>query len=212
VLSALGKIYPKLADKTRHLSHGLVKLPEGKMSSRTGSVVLAETFIKEVTAAVEKRSNQPSSANDNALAAIKYAFLKQNIGGDVVYDVDESINLEGQTGPYIQYAGVRMQSVLDKVKSQAAWEGYGWQTERKLLVLLARYPEVTALAAEEMAPHRIAQFAYELAREFNKYYENVSVKDADDSAKAARLKLLKACRGVLSHSLGLLNIPMPQKM
>lgn len=213
VLAAMAKIKPELAAKTVHISHGMVKLPQGKMSSRTGNVVLATDFLDAVESAVAERSPDTPSVKDNTLAAIKYAFLKQNIGGDIVYDVDESINLEGQTGPYVQYAAVRLQSILAKVGDEGgSAEGYDWQAEKALLVCLARYSEITAQAIEELAPHRVAQYLYELAREFNRYYENVNVKDADPPVKAARIKTLKAGLNVLRHGLGLLNIPLPQKM
>lgn len=212
VLKALKLIEPELADKTRHISHGLVKLSSGKMSSRTGDVVSATTFLLDIQRLVEDRSPDSPSVKDNALAAIKYAFLKQNIGGDIVYDIDESISLEGQSGPYVQYAAVRLSSILAKTSDEGSDEGYDWQAEKELLMQLARYPEVTAKAVEELAPHRVAQYAYELAREFNRYYENVPVKDAEGPARAARVKTIRAGLNVISSALGLLNIPVPQKM
>lgn len=212
VLAALKLIKPELAAKTRHLSHGLVKLPSGKMSSRSGDVVKATELLDQVVDTVKKRAPDSPAAEANALAAIKYAFLKPTIGGDIVYDVDESIKLEGQTGPYVQYAAVRMASILSKVAGGGSTEGYDWTAEKPLLLLIARYPEVVAVATEDLAPSRVANFAYELAKEFNRYYEQTPVKDAEPAARAARLSLLKGLRGVLIHGLGLLNIPVPEKM
>lgn len=212
VLSALRLIRPELAEKTRHLSHGLVKLPSGKMSSRTGDVIKATDLLNQVEQAVKQRESQTPSAEDNALAAIKYAFLKPTIGGDIVYDVEESIKLEGQTGPYIQYAAVRIRSILDKVDPKEAKGEYDWQAEKPLLMLLARYPEVVATATDELAPSRVAHFAYELAKAFNRYYEQTPVKDAEVHIRFARLKMLKLLHQVLSHALSLLNIPVPAKM
>lgn len=212
VLSVLRLIRPELAEKTRHLSHGLVKLPSGKMSSRTGDVVKATDLLDQVNQAIKQRESQTPSAKDNALAAIKYAFLKPTIGGDIIYDVEESIKLEGQTGPYIQYAAVRIRSILDKVDPKETKGEYDWQAEKPLLMLLARYPEVVAAAADELAPSRVAHFAYELAKEFNRYYEQTPVKDAENHVRSARLRVLKSLHQVLSHALGLLNIPVPSKM
>lgn len=212
VLAALNLIKPELAAKTRHLSHGLIKLPSGKMSSRSGDVVKATELLDEVEAAVKQRAPDSPAADENALAAIKYAFLKPTIGGDIVYDVEESIKLDGQTGPYVQYAAVRMASILDKVSGGGGSESYDWTAEKPLLLLLARYPEAVALATEELAPSRIAQFVYELAKEFNRYYEHVPVKDAESLAKNARLHLLSSTHRVLAHALGLLNISTPAKM
>ena len=212
VLKALERIAPQLASMTRHLSHGVVRLPDGKMSSRTGKVVLANDFLDMVENAINQRSPNSPSTSANTLAAIKYAFLKQNIGGDIVYDMQESINLEGQTGPYIQYAAVRIQSILKKVEGGSAAGDYDWQAEKPLLMLLARYPEITRQAIEELAPHRVAVFSYELAKEFNRYYEKTPVKDAEGPARSARIRTLQAVLNVLRHSLGTMNIPVPDKM
>jgi arginyl-tRNA synthetase len=212
VLKALGQIDAELADKTKHLSHGLVKLPGGKMSSRTGDVVLAGELLENTLKLVSERSPEAASANDNALAAIKYAFLKQNIGGDVVYSAKESVNLEGQTGPYVQYAGVRINSILAKIQSGGTSQDYDWQAEQPLLWLVAQYPEVTKIAAEELAPHGVSQYLYELAREFNRYYESTPVKDAPADAQAARVQMLSAVLNVLELGLSLLNISMPSRM
>ncbi|HEX9679167.1 MAG TPA: arginine--tRNA ligase [Candidatus Saccharimonadales bacterium] len=212
MLKALEQIDPGLAGKTRHIGHGVVKLPSGKMGSRTGNVVTAVALLDEVERAIKTKSVEPKAATENALGAIKYAFLKQNIGADIVYDVQESINLEGQSGPYVQYAAVRIQSILNKAGQPSDFSGYDWSAEKSLLVSLAKYPEVVAQATKELEPHRIAQFIYQLSREMNRYYEEVPVKDAADNERSARIKLLKAVLNVTAQALKLLNIPLPAKM
>lgn len=212
VLKALAMIDTELAAKTKHISHGLVKLPSGKMSSRTGDVVLADELLDDVLSLIKNRSPDAVSVQDNALAAIKYSFLKQNIGGDIVYDVKESVSLEGQTGPYIQYAGVRIKSILDRVEVDTVDSSYDWQAEKPLIMAIARYPEITKMSAEELTPHRVAQYLYEIAREFNRYYEVVPVKDAPQGVSGARVQTLTATLNVLKHGLSLLNIPLPDKM
>jgi arginyl-tRNA synthetase len=212
MLKALEQIDADLAHKTVHMSHGAVRLPSGKMSSRTGDVITANLLIDDIETAIGKRAPDSPAITENALAAVKYAFLKQNIGGDVVYDVDESINLEGQTGPYVQYAAVRAQSILEKVKSDASWTDYDWVTEKSLLFLVAEYPEVVLEAAIELAPHKVAQYIYELARELNRYYEQTNVKDAPPLAKSARIALLKSCVSIFRSALSILNIPIPKRM
>jgi arginyl-tRNA synthetase len=182
------------------------------MSSRTGNVIKATDLLDEVTTAVTKRAPDTPAAEENALAAIKYAFLRPNIGGDIVYDIEESIKLEGQTGPYIQYAGVRINSILSKVSSEHEVGDYDWQAEKSLLMQVARYPEVVQAATSELEPSRIAHFVYELAKEFNRYYEATPVKDAPDNIRAARIGMLKAVHVTLKQALGLLNIPVPDKM
>lgn len=212
VLKVLERLKPELAAKTRHLSHGMVKLPSGKMSSRSGDVIRATDLLDEVEAAVAQLAPDSPAVKDNALAAIKYAFLRPNIGGDIVYDVNESIKLEGQTGPYIQYAAVRISSILNKVSSEAEIGDYDWQAEKPLLLLVARYPEVVQAATTELAPGQLAHFAYELAKQFNRYYETTPVKDAPDAVRSARLGALRAVRATLQQALGVMNISLPSKM
>lgn len=212
MLKALEQIKPELAAKTLHIAHGEIRLPSGKMSSRTGDIVTAEDLLDSVEQAIWQRAPDSPSVSENALAAIKYAFLKQNIGGDVVYDIEESISLEGQTGPYIQYAAVRITSILNKVEAESEWSDYDWLAETALLRLVAKYPEVVTLAVSELAPHRLAQYAYDLAKEFNRYYELTPVKDAPDNARSARVAILNSVSRIFSHLLHCMNIPRPDHM
>ncbi len=211
MLAALAEIDPKLADKTRHLGHGVVRLKHGKMSSRTGKVVTALALLDSVKEAILERY-QPKSLEDNLLGAVKYSMLKAKIGGNIVYDIEESISLDGDSGPYIQYAGARINSILKKAPKGEAVSGYDWREEKRLLRQLAYYPEVVSEARESLAPHLIARYLYELARELNRYYEQVTVLKSAASARAARLALLKAARQTLSSGLALLNINLPEEM
>lgn len=214
MLKSLEQFAPELAEKTMHIAHGEVRLPSGKMSSRTGDVITAEQLFSSVTDAVKERSPESPSHEKNMLAAIKYAFLKQNIGANIIFDIEESVSLEGQTGPYIQYAAVRINSILEMVETTPAnWSNYDWRSERDLLLHLVRYPAVVHEAISELAPHSIAQYLYQLARSFNRYYEQTSLKATeDDGLRGARRDLLVAVRNTLSEGLDLLNIPVPQKM
>ncbi|HXE09836.1 MAG TPA: arginine--tRNA ligase, partial [Verrucomicrobiae bacterium] len=115
MLAALGEIQPELAKKTKHLSHGFVSLSSGKMSSRTGEVYGAGELLADVAKAAKKQF--PNSARDMQLGAVKYAFTRHRLGGDIVYDVNESISLEGNSGPYLQYAHARARSVLQKASN-----------------------------------------------------------------------------------------------
>lgn len=212
MLKALEQIYPELAAKTVHLASGEVRLPTGRMHSRSGDVITAVQLLNAVEEAIKFKAPYSSATGENVLGAFKYAFLKQNIGGDVVYDVNDSISLEGQTGPYIQYAAVRIQSILDKVEMDNNWGEYDWEAEKALVILIAKYPEVVELAVEELAPHRIAQFVYDLAKEFNRYYEKTNVKDAPSGIRIARISTLNFVLNVLRHGMNLLNIPIPERM
>lgn len=214
MLKSLEQFAPELAHKTSHIAHGLVRLPTGKMSSRSGEIITAEQLFDSVVAALSTRAADSPAVEANMLAAIKYGFLKQNIGANIVLDIDESVSLEGQTGPYIQYAAVRINSIMNAVaETKAHYADYDWQAERELLMQLARYPETIAEATEDMAPHVVAQYLYQLARSFNRYYEQVSLKATEsEGLRGARRELLAAVANALRAGLELLNIPIPEKM
>jgi len=126
MLCAMDKVAPKLAEKTKHIGHGMLRLPEGKMSSRTGKVITGESLIEKVEGLVkEKIKDRELSEKEKseitekvAIGAIKYSVLKQSIGSDIIYDFDKSISFEGDSGPYLQYSYMRAESVLRKAKSE----------------------------------------------------------------------------------------------
>ena len=213
MLKAASMIQPELTEKTTHLSHGILKLSTGKMSSRTGDVVTAKQLLDTVEETVRTQNPDAPAVVENALGAFKYAMLKHTVGTDIVYDVEDSLDITGNSGPYVQYAAVRVGSILEKVgESSGETRDYDWQAERKLLALLMHYPEIVQTATTQYEPHGICNFAYELAREMNRYYETTPVKDASETEKAARVQLLSFMREVFEHSLGLLNISVPAKM
>ena len=213
MLKAASMIQAELADKTTHLSHGIVKLSSGKMSSRTGEVVTARELLDTVEKTLKELNPEAPALTENTLGSFKYAMLKHNLGSDIVYDVEESLDVQGNSGPYVQYAAVRVGSILSKAgDSVDSTDDYDWKAERKLLMIISQYPETVVAATKEYEPHLICNFVYELARELNRYYENVPVLDSSNDEKAFRIKLLKSIQEVLKHSLGLLNIPIPEKM
>lgn len=215
VLQVVKSIDPQIAERSVHITHGVVKLVGGqKMSSRKGNVLLAGDVL---TAAAE--ANQASTGkvdNDVVLGAVKYAFLKNRVGGDVVYDPAESVSLEGNSGPYLQYAHARAKSILRKSGEQGA-EVNGKQTalqlepgERSLVRKLSMYPEVVEQATAELMPHHICTYLYELAQTFNRFYENNKV--IGDPRQATRLQLVRQYATTLQTGLGLLGIHAPEQM
>lgn len=209
MLAALAEIDKPLADGTTHLYHGFVSLSTGKMSSRTGDVYGAVDLISDVDQAVEKTFGKKSDTTRNA--AIKYGFLKHRLGSDIVYDVTESVSLEGNSGPYLQYAHARACSILAKAGDAAAAAGANLDdSERSLARKLSEYPEVFAKASAELLPSHICTYLYELAQSFNRFYEANRV--IDDEREALRLKLVEVYTGVLKQGLGLLNIDAPEKI
>jgi len=207
VLRVMAHFYPDIEAKTKHLTHGIVKLPGGKkMSSRAGSVVLAEDILKAAYEASEKQDRQI------VLGAVRYSFLKTRLGGDIVYDPSESVSMEGNSGPYLQYALVRARSILRKigdfevVEAVEDLDGY----ERDIAVKLSEYQEVFDAALREYSPHFICNYLYELAQVFNRFYENCRV--IDDPRFERRASLTRAYEAVLAHGLTVLGMPKPEKM
>lgn len=209
VLKAVEQFAPELVQKTTHITHGLVKLAGGvKMSSRLGNIIKAEDVLDAAMAA-NKEINQQENM-DVALAAVKYAFLKNRIGADIIFDPAESVSLQGNSGPYLQYAYVRARSILQKAKVQAANIDKFEAGERSLARKISEYPEVVNEAVNELMPHHVATYLYELAQTFNRFYEVNRV--VGDPREAARSKLVEIYANTLKSGLELLNIPVLERM
>ncbi len=223
VLKAMEQIQPELAQKTVHLTHGLVRLTGGqKMSSRKGNILRAVDVLHAATEANQKATGKKNVHVE--LGAVKYAFLKQRMGADIIYDPDESVSLEGNSGPYLQYAHARARSILNKspVPSlpavrqdpQSLAKDYKLWTldpsERSLVRKVSEYPEVVEKAVNELMPHHVCTYLYELAQTFNRFYENNRV--IGNEREVIRLRLVETYADVLKNGLNLLNIPAPERM
>ncbi len=208
MLAALAEINPALAKKTKHLSHGFVSLSSGKMSSRTGDIYSADSLLADVEKAAQKVSLD--SGREIQIGAVKYAFNKHRLGGDVVYDTTESVSLEGNSGPYLQYAHARARSILKKAQVKSGEITDLEPGERTLVRKISGYPEVVDKAVNELLPHHICTYLYELAQTFNRFYENNRV--IGDNREATRLALVTRYADTLKTGLALLGIASPDKM
>ena len=209
MLAALKEFDPVTADMTTHIYHGFVSLSSGKMSSRSGEVYSAVDLMLDVDEAAKKQFKKQNNSLRNA--AIKYGFLKHRLGSDIVYDMAESVSLEGNSGPYLQYAHARACSILEKVETTDKAEASKLDdSERSLARKISEYPEVFAKAANELAPSHVCNYLYELAQSFNRFYEKSRI--IEDPREAMRLKLVKNYRDVLANGLNLLNIEAPEKV
>lgn len=209
VLKSIEQFQPELAGRTTHITHGMVKLQGGKkMSSRKGNILQATDVLD--AAMVANREATGADNYDAVLGAVKYAFLKQRVGGDIIYDPVESVSLEGNSGPYLQYAHARACSILTKAAAQPAAPLALEAGERTLVRKLSEYPEVVARATTELLPHHICIYLYELAQTFNRFYEHNRV--VGDKREAARLYLVKCYADVLKDGLGLLGIAAPERL
>jgi arginyl-tRNA synthetase len=222
VLEALRHVDAEIGAKTQHLSHGILRLADGKMSSRKGNVITGESLIADVEEMVVEKTadrgwtteKQAEVATAVGIAAIKYSILRQSVGGDIIYDFEKSVSFDGDSGPYLQYAAVRARSLLEKARGvvDASSEMLsGWETT-DLERMIERYPAVVARAGKEYAPHHIVTYLIELAGEFNRFYASHRIIDAADPTSPYRLALTQAFACVMHSGLGLLGIKVPDSM
>jgi arginyl-tRNA synthetase len=210
VLKSIEQFQPELPKRTRHLTHGIVKLAGGtKMSSRKGNILRAVDVLDAAGAANKAQSDKDDQKT--VLGAVKYAFLKSRIGGDIIYDPKESVSIEGNSGPYLQYAHARARSILDKVsEGDFKLEGELDENERLLARKLSEYSEVIERSIGELLPHHVCTYLYELAQTFNRFYEKSRV--IGDDRQNTRLYLVKLYADKLKSGLELLGIEAPDRM
>ncbi|MDO5475376.1 MAG: arginine--tRNA ligase, partial [Candidatus Saccharibacteria bacterium] len=210
VLKSIEQYAPELVEKTSHLTHGLVKLPGNeKMSSRKGNFLKAVDVLDMVKN--ELKSAYDSSDEKVSLAATKYAFLKYNMGGDIIVDPKESVKMTGNSGPYLLYSAVRAKKILLKNTNKDSVENYIYNIyEKNLIKKILEYKNTLTEAVSEMAPHKIANYLYELAQEFSRFYENCQVSGSKEEQE--RLKLVKVYLDTMTHGLNILGIKIPEEM
>lgn len=225
-LKRLGEPY---ADGLYHLSYGMVDLPSGKMKSREGTVVDADDLMAEVIAEARSNTQERDTLSDLSesdretiirqvgLAALKFFIIKVQPQKRMVFDPKESVDMQGQTGPYVQNAYVRIQSVLRKGGDQnltAASDYKSLETiEKALANQLYAFPSIIQDAADNYDPSGVANFCYDLAKQYHRFYHDFSILNAEsEAAKAFRLKLSHAVANTLKTGMALLGIEMPQRM
>lgn len=210
VLKSIEQFEPELATRSKHLTHGLVKMTGGvKMSSRLGNFLRAVDILDAASAANKKATGSDDEAV--VLAAVKYAFLKNRIGGDIAYNPDESVSLEGNSGPYLQYAHARACSILQKTTGTDGDVAKTFEPdERTLLRKISEYPEAMQKAVDDLMPHHICTYLYELAQTFNRFYEHNRVVGHD--RQITRQLLVRLYADVLKDGLELLGIAAPVKL
>ena len=225
IMKALELVEPEVAKVTEHVSHGMLRFAEGKMSSRKGNVITGESLIQTLEDMVMKKVAERDMTEDEkkdaseaiAVAAIKYSILKQVTSSDIIYDFDKSISFEGDSGPYLLYTAVRAQSVLEKakkegIKPKAEREAASDENAGLIEKKLAQFPEVVSRSANERAPHFVSTYLIELSALFNSWYANVTIVSKDDSLSAYKVALTQAVRTVLENGIKLLGMRVPEKM
>ncbi|WAC40933.1 arginine--tRNA ligase [Pedobacter sp. SL55] len=227
ILEKLGKSW---ANGLCHLSYGMVDLPSGKMKSREGTVVDADDLVNEMVATAKQKTEELGKTNDFSeadknelystigLGALKYFLLKVEPKKRLLFDPAESIDFQGNTGPFIQYTHARIKSLLSRADYQFATADYSniklSLTELEMIMLLAKYPSEISEAAKAYSPAFIANYLYEVAKLFNKFYHEVPpiIKEEDAAVKQHRLNICKIAADVIKSGMNILGIHVPERM
>ncbi len=217
IMAKLGAPYAK---GLYHLSYGMVDLPEGKMKSREGTVIDADDLMADVIeeariAAADREMKDPEVIRRIGMAALKFFIIKVDPRKRMTFDPKASVDLQGQTGPYIQNAYVRIQSILRRAGDERkSYEGYVLNEDEKLLLnLLGQCRHVIENAAKDYNPALVANYAFALAKEYHRYYHDIKVLQAEsDVAKEFRLVLINTIASILVNTMDLLGIEMPDRM
>ncbi|MDC6366620.1 MULTISPECIES: arginine--tRNA ligase [Flavobacteriaceae] len=225
ILKKLGYTW---AEQLYHLSYGMVDLPSGKMKSREGTVVDADDLIKSMEDTAEEISKELGKLDGYSeeekqqlyrtigLGALKYYILKVDPKKRILFNPEESVDFQGNTGPFIQYTYARIQSILRKAEDISTTFDVTMELhekEKELLKLIQLFPETVQLAAENYSPALIANYTYDLVKEFNSFYQQVSILgESDTDKKLFRVQLSKKVGEVIQSSFKLLGIEVPERM
>ena len=208
VIAASELAIPELKGKLFNYATGLVKLSTGKMSSRTGEVVTIEWLFNEFAKAIAAHGGDASE--EIVAGALRYQFLKVKIGGDVIFDINDAVSLTGNTGSYLQYAHARARRVLEKSAQTPVFPQAIYDEDRALIRKLSEYREIVEQAARGLEPHHICTYLFELAQEFNRYYEHHQV--IGSSKEAHRIAIVALYADILKAGLAILGISAPDEM
>ena len=220
------------AQQLFHLSYGMVDLPSGKMKSREGTVVDADDLITEMAATAESISEdlgklsgyteeqKASLYHTIGMGALKYYILKVDPKKRILFDPKESVDFQGNTGPFMQYTYARIQSILRKADFDTSvlptfegQESFLHEKEVALLKQLFLFPETIQLAAQNYSPALVANYTYDLVKAFNSFYQNVSILgESNEELKVFRVALSRKVAQVIQDALGLLGIEVPERM
>lgn len=222
VQKAVSLIHPDYESRMKHITHGMMRLASGKMSSRKGNVVTGESLIQDSMDVVyEKVADRELSKEEKdeiakvvGVSALKYSILRSSIGSDIVYDFEKSISFEGDSGPYLQYTAVRANSILKKGEAEGICVAYK-DIPNEITTLekvLYQFTEVVERSYTLLEPHHIATYLTELASAFNTFYGNTMIVNKSDPYANYRIALVEAFHQTMKNGLYLLGIKTPEKM
>ncbi len=218
VAKALSLIHPEYESRMKHITHGMMRLASGKMSSRKGNVVTGESLLRDSMEMIQEKikdrdfsdAQKKEVSEAVGVAALKYSILRSAMGSDIVFDFEKSISFEGDSGPYLQYSATRAKSVLAKAGAKKEISEVP-ETVSNLEKILYRFPEVVLHAYEELEPHHITTYLTALASEFNSFYGNTQI-ISEEKSSAYYLALTEAFLRRMQSGLHLLGIKMPERM
>ena len=224
----LKKLGFEWAQQLYHLSYGMVNLPEGKMKSREGTVVDADDLMKEMTTTAQKIGEDLGKLEGYdevqklqlfrqiGLAALKYFILKVEPTKSIVFNPEESVNFQGNTGPFVQYTYARIQSIIRKADFEFSEKVSAVELntkERELIKSIQEFPEIVQQAGQQLNPALVANFSYELVKKFNSFYQECPILGNDDvNIKKLRVQLSQAVGQTIENAFYLLGISVPEKM
>ncbi|MEI7764967.1 MAG: arginine--tRNA ligase [bacterium] len=221
VQKAISLMHPDLESRMKHITHGMMRLATGKMSSRKGNVITGESLLRDsMDVVLEKITERDFSDIEKreiseivGVAALKYSILKSSLGSDIVYDFEKSISFEGDSGPYLQYTAVRANSILEKSKVFNQKNGNDIPVEiTNLEKILYQFSEVIELSYQKLEPHHIATYLTLLASAFNTFYANTKILSDENKYMVYHLELVNAFYQTMKNGLYLLGIETPKRM
>ncbi len=222
VQKAVSLIHPDYEKRMKHVTHGMMRLASGKMSSRKGNVVTGESLISDsLNVVAEKLAERDIPATEKTeieqavgVAALKYSILRSSLGSDIVYDFEKSISFEGDSGPYLQYTAVRANSILKKAEAEDICPDYKDVPSEVTMLekILYQFPEVVARSYDLLEPHHIATYLTELASAFNTFYGSTMIVNKSDPYAPYRVALVESFLATMKNGLYLLGIKTPEKM
>jgi arginyl-tRNA synthetase len=222
----LKKLGYQWAEECYHLSYGMVELPEGKMKSREGTVVdaddLMEAMVNTAREELEERGTLEELSTDEGaelsktigLGALKYFLLKVDPKKKILFNPKESIDLNGNTAPFIQYTHARIKALLrrEQPKEDLNFNVNWTEKEHELIKLLYDFPQIVMEAADQHSPSLLCNYTYDLVKTYNSFYQSVRIFDADDDAKQMRLAISQLTASVIATSMNAIGINVPERM
>jgi arginyl-tRNA synthetase len=219
VEQAIAIMHPEIQSRMKHITHGMMRLATGKMSSRKGNVVTGESLLRDsMDVVLEKIKDREFTEDEKkklseivGVSALKYSILRSSLGSDIVYDFEKSISFEGDSGPYLQYSAIRAKSILAKALGHTSFSDIPNEVS-DLEKVLYRFPEVVSYSYQELEPNHIATYLINLASTFNSFYAQTQILNTKDKYSHYYVGITKAFLSTMQNGLWLLGISLPERM